>query len=262
MSRDITAIGEGRDPSARLSEAGSDELSEVAKAINGMLGELDESQRQIKASLAEKELLLKEIHHRIKNNLQFVSSLLYLQSRTAQSVASQEEIQSIFMESQSRIKAMSFVHEELYQSDDLARINLADYVNTLADHLTQLYGSRVDPVRITTETENVFLGIDAAVPCGLILNELLTNSMKHAFPNGKQGEIRVELRQVESTEIKEVLLAVNDNGVGFQQGFDPRNMQSLGLQLVVTLVEQLGGSMEFNGSDGARVEVSFNLAEM
>jgi PAS domain S-box-containing protein len=208
------------------------------------------AEKQLEASLQEKEVLLKEIHHRVKNNLQVISSLLYLQSK---SIEGQEALE-MFQESQDRVRSMALVHERLYQSPDLARIDFAEYVRNLASYLFRSYGVHSNLIQLRINVDDVSLGIDMAVPCGLILNELVSNSLKHAFPNGREGEIRIELC---SGDDNELALVVSDNGVGFPKDLDFRGMESLGLQLVNTLVDQLGGTIELDRSDGTAFEIVF-----
>ncbi|GAB4545113.1 MAG: hypothetical protein Kow0063_39040 [Anaerolineae bacterium] len=208
------------------------------------------AEERIEASLREKEVLLKEIHHRVKNNLQIVSSLLNLQSNHIDD----PQVLRVLCDSRHRIRSMALIHEKLYKSYDLARVDFADYIRDLAAYLFRSYGDLARTIALKVETENVFLGIDSAVPCGLILNELLSNSLKHAFPvgqlppgqrtsDGDQKEIRVELR----TGIDHRLsLIVSDNGVGLPPDLDFRDTPSLGLQLVNTLVRQLDGTFELD----------------
>jgi len=208
--------------------------------------EIVEHQRakeQITASLKEKETLLKEIHHRVKNNLQIISSLFNLQARKLKSGQALE----IIKDSQSRVKSMALVHEKLYQSKDLTRIDFAEYVRSLTTHLLRIY--RVGPATITLKLniKDVLLDINAAIPCGLIINELVSNSLKHAFPDGREGEIQIALHPITENQIE---LIVSDDGIGFPKDRDFRNTDSLGLQLVCILVDQLGGTIELDRSEG------------
>jgi two-component sensor histidine kinase len=212
-------------------------------------GEIRERQRL----LDEKELLLKEIHHRVKNNLQVISSLLYLQSTRIRD----QEALNMFVESQNRVRSMALVHERLYQTRDLARIDAADYVRTLAGQLMSSYRVRPGQVGLRVEVVDLTLDVNVAIPCGLILNELLSNALKYAFPNDRQGEIQVELRTVEAGWLR---LVVRDDGVGFPPDLDFRQSRSLGLRLVNTLVEQLEGTIQLDRSGGTRFEVRFPQA--
>ena len=223
--------------------------------VVGMVGvmrditERKRAEEQIKASLKEKEVLLKEIHHRVKNNLQVISSLLYLQSRNIEDNQTLE----MFQDSQHRVRSMALVHERLYQSQDMARVDFAQYVRNLANHLFRSYGVNSNLIRLKINVDDVFLGIDTAIPFGLIINELVSNSLKHAFPDGREGEIRIGLRADDG----EFSLVVSDNGVGFPRDLDFRDTQSLGLRLVNTLVEQLEGTIELDRSDGTAFKITF-----
>jgi two-component sensor histidine kinase len=204
-------------------------------------------EERLKASLRDKETLLKEIHHRVKNNLQVVASLLSLQSGYVQDAATQQ----LFEESQHRIRSMALVHERLYQSQDLARIDFAEYVNSLVTHLFSSYHAQGIKWRI--EADPIALDIDTAVPCGLILNELVTNALKHGFPDGRGGEVYVGVREADGR----YAIVVQDDGVGFQEAVDFHNAASLGLQLVNSLVRQLGGAIELCRLKGTKFEITF-----
>jgi PAS domain S-box-containing protein len=201
------------------------------------------AEEKIKASLREKELLLKEIHHRVKNNLQVTSSLLKLQS----AFIHEPQAREMFMDSQNRIRSMALVHEKLYQSSDLSRIDFGEYLQSLAALLFRSFGA--DPRRITlrVEARDVFFGIDTAVPCGLIANELLSNSLKHAFPNGRSGQVDI---RVEAGQDRRFMLSVRDNGIGLPAHIDPLRTETLGLQLVRTLADQLSGNVEVRRGTG------------
>jgi PAS domain S-box-containing protein len=211
--------------------------------------ERKQADEKVRASLREKEVLLKEIHHRVKNNLQVTSSMLRLQSAYIQDRAARE----LFSESQNRIRSMALVHEKLYRSRDLSRVDIADYTASLAELLFRSFG--VDPARITLDlsAEPVFLSIETAVPCGLILNELLSNCLKHAFPGERRGKIGVAIRAVAG----HLTLEVGDDGVGLPPGFDVTRADSLGLELVKTLVDQLRARLEVAGPPGALFRVHF-----
>lgn len=215
------------------------------------IAERKRTRDQIEQSLKEKEVLLKEIHHRVKNNLQIIHSLFNLQSNHI------EDRRAIDMlrESQNRVYSMALVHEHLYQSKDLASIDFARYVKTLSEDLLHSYES--DTGRFSLETkvaDNVIFGIDTAIPCGLIISELVSNALKHGFPNGRTGHLKVRLGvDVEGLAI----LIVKDDGVGFPQNLDFRNTTSLGLQLVNILIAQLGGSIEMNNESGTTFRMTF-----
>ncbi len=213
-----------------------------------------QAEEKIKTSLHEKEILLKEIHHRVKNNLQVISSLLNLQSGYIEN----QQTLEIFKDSQHRVRSMALIHEKLYQSDNLARIDFGDYIQNLATYLFHSYRSGNGGITLNIQTDDVFLGIDEAVPCGLILNELISNSLKHAFPNGNTGEIKIELTVHDD---RQLTLGVGDNGVGLPPEFDIEDTDSLGLQLVDTLVDQLDGAIELNGRQGAEFSIKFVAVE-
>jgi PAS domain S-box-containing protein len=208
-----------------------------------------QAEEQIWASLREKEVLLREIHHRVKNNLQVVSSLLSLQSEQTKDRQTFEA----FRESQNRIRSMSLVHEKLYRSPDLTRIDLAEYVPSLATALFRSYGADVRGISLSIQADEVFLGIDRAAPCGLLLNELISNALKHAFPAGRAGEIRITLRPAGDNLLT---LVVSDNGVGLPQDLDLHHAGSLGLQLVNTLVSQLDGTITLHRHGGTEFEIT------
>ena len=192
---------------------------------------LDEARQkadeQIRASLAEKELLLREINHRVKNNLQIVSSLLYLQSREVQD----PQARMVFEASQDRIKAMALVHEKLYQSPDLARIDFGEYIRSLTTELYSSFGLRASGIGLVVDVDGVNPGIDAAIPCGLIVNELVSNSLKHAFPGRAQGEISIKLRTLGGQHT----MVVTDDGIGYPADLELAQVDSLGLTIVKAL---------------------------
>jgi PAS domain S-box-containing protein len=208
---------------------------------------------KIKNSLREKEALLKEIHHRVKNNLQVVSSLLGLQSR----VVNDDQTRKMFQESQNRIHSMALLHECLYQSDNLSQIDLPVYIRQLAAHLFQSYGVVSGHIRLRTDLDALYLSMDAAVPCGLIINELVSNSLKYAFPDGREGEVRIELREHMEGMAR---LVVADNGVGLRSDINWETARTLGLRLVRTLAEQLGAKIEVESKAGTKVRLTFAAA--
>ena len=211
--------------------------------------ERKEGEERIRASLAEKEVLLKEIHHRVKNNLQIVSSLLHLQTRDLED----SEVIAVFDDSQHRIRSMALIHEELYKSEDLTRIDFARYIGNLTENLLESYG--VDPGSISLElrVDDVLLGIDTAIPLGLIINELISNALKHAFPGDRQGRIWLTLSPGEDERFE---LTVSDDGIGMPDAIDLANPQSLGLRLVNTLAAQLRSKVLFERANGTRFTIA------
>jgi PAS domain S-box-containing protein len=212
--------------------------------------ERKQAEEQIKASLREKEVLLQEVHHRVKNNLQVISSLLNLQASRIKDRHARE----LFTESQSRVRAIALMHETLYQSKDLSRIDFGEYSRTLAANLFASYGVDPEVVSWRINVENGFLGVDAAIPCGLIVSELISNSLKYAFPAGQHGEICIDFRRDDRNQC---ILVVKDNGIGLPKEFDLRKLESLGLQLVCTLTDQLDGSLELDCTEGTEFRITF-----
>ena len=203
------------------------------------------AEEKMRSSLAEKEILLKEVHHRVKNNLQIVSSLLDLQSDYIED----EKSRNIFQDSQNRIRSMALIHQKLYQSESLAFIDLREYIEDLANYLFSTSVHDPDLIHLKVDMGDISLGMDEAVPCGLIVNELISNSLKHAFPDSRGGEIMIRSR----VEDGWIVLTISDNGVGLPPGLDFRNTETLGLQLVTTLVKQLRGRIDINNELGGTV---------
>ena len=249
------------------------ELKEANERLHLELAERKRAETLVQASLKEKEVLLKEIHHRVKNNLQIISSLLYLQSKKIKD----ERTLEMFQESQNRVKSMALIHEKLYQSPDLARVDFAEYVRNLTSYLHRLYNPNIGVIKLKINVEDILLDIDMALPCGLIINELVSNALKYAFPAGElddppggpEDEIRIELRVDSDNDLpttpgdsKEpashnLTLIVADNGVGLPQNLDFHNVESLGLQLVNSLVNQLDGAIELHRNGGTQFELKF-----
>ena len=209
------------------------------------------AEQKIKAALLEKEVLLKEIHHRVKNNLQVVSSLLSLQSRGVQDEATRQ----MFKESQNRVQSMALIHEQLYQSKSLSELDFPAYVKQLVSHLFRSHQISSSRIELKTKVDDVQLGVELAIPCGLIINELVTNALKHAFPADCGGKIEIELTQREEG----LALCVRDNGVGIPEEIGLRNSETLGLRLVRSLVMQLEGKARIQRSEGTAIEITFSV---
>jgi len=202
------------------------------------------------ALLHEKDVLLKEVHHRVKNNLQIISSLLNLQSTKISDLDTRNALQ----ESQNRVRTMALIHEKLYQSTDLAEIDFAAYLQSLVNFIAQSYRPRSDNVEIRVAAQQITMDIDAAIPCGLIVNELVSNSLKHAFPDNRKGTIWVEL----NTSPEDVInLRVADDGAGLPPDLDLLHTKSLGLRLVNSLTSQVNGKLELESSKGVSFRLSF-----
>ncbi|NDJ19667.1 PAS domain S-box protein [Myxacorys almedinensis] len=205
---------------------------------------------QIRASLDEKEVMLKEIHHRVKNNLQVISSLLKLQA----GYITDDRTSEVFKESQNRVRAMALIHEKLYQSEDLAKTDFAEYIRSLVTDLLRSYSMNSRMVQLDLNVEEVRLSIDTAIPCGLIINELVSNSLKYAFPEAQPGKIGIHLHA--QPENRYILL-VEDTGIGFPSHLDFRSTKSLGLQLVCNLIKQLQGTIDLECNQGTRFTIAF-----
>lgn len=218
-------------------------------AVQEDISERKQAEERVIASLHEKELLLKEIHHRVKNNLQVVSSMLSLQSMQLEDAA----IVDMFLSSQSRIRSMALIHEKLYQSRDLARVDFNEYVRNLTKYLMRSYNVNQGTVKLNIDIEEILLGVDHAIPCGLIINELVSNALKYAFPGNRGGQITVNMRK----ESGEYMLIVSDDGVGIPETVDHQNTTSLGLQLVNTLIDQLEGSIYLSRDKGTTFKITF-----
>jgi two-component sensor histidine kinase/CheY-like chemotaxis protein len=233
----------------------------ILKAVQqvGMIRELREEHARLARSLGEKEVLIKELHHRVKNNLQVMASLLRMQAKAA----TDETVAAVLQESQHRVEAMAIIHEQLYESADLRPVHLAHQANLLMANLFSAFG--VDPARISGQVAvcprpdgtPLVLGVDQAIPIGLILNELISNSLKHAFPNGRSGSIRIEAHSETQSWPGRIELAVIDDGVGVPEDLATRKNKSLGLQIVEILAHQFGGTWELKREAGTKFRLSF-----
>ena len=245
----------------RVEIESKDEIGDLAESVNKMVDALVQSQSKLKdslkqtASLREKEILLREIHHRVKNNMQILSSLFRLQVRRADS----EEMREVLTESEARIRSMGLLHEKLYKSDSISRINLDDYLRSLTNEIMRMRTARTGVINLQLSAAGIHLGLDTALPCGLIVTELVSNSLKYAFPDrSATGNIIVSLSNTEDGEFS---LVVWDDGVGLPDGFDPLKCKSLGMRLVTMLTDQLHGDYYINGKNGTRTEIKFKESQ-
>lgn len=227
-----------------------DGIVKEVSCISHEITEKKEIENQIRQSLKEKEVLLKEVHHRVKNNLQVISSILNLQSSYVQD----DKTLSILRESQNRIKSMSFIHESLYQTKNFSSINFSEYIINLSNNLFHSYQIFDNFIELKFDIEQVELNLDQAIPCGLIVNEIITNAMKYAFVGKKEGQIFISIKEKKET----IELKIEDDGVGLPKGFNHEKTASLGLQLVVTLIEQLDGKLTLESKNGTKYLITFD----
>ncbi len=240
-----------------------DHLEELVKErtaeLEKEIAEHMQTEEQLGIRLGEREVLMAEIHDRIKNNMQIIVSMLNLQARHIQD----EQARAVFRESQRRIRAMALVHERFYQSKNAAKIDFAGYIQQTARNLFQQHGVDPGAIVLKVDAQDVWLGLGTAVPCGLMINELVSNCMRHAFPGGKTGEITVELVRLEADDARNAprkdrfILTVRDNGVGLPQDLDVQHAGSLGLQLVTSLAGQLNGAVELDRGGGTTFKITF-----
>lgn len=203
---------------------------------------------QMQASIHEKNVLLREIHHRVKNNLQIISSLLNLQSMYVKD----ENTLEVLRESQNRVKSMAIIHEKLYQSSNFAEINVAEYLNKLIENIYGSYGININLIKIEIHAKDIFLDINKAIPCFLVANEVITNSIKHAFPDGS-GKIIIDFKETNENYV----MSIKDNGVGLPKDFNTKKTNTLGIQLINGLILQLDGELEVNSTDGTEFKIIF-----
>jgi len=224
-------------------------------SISRDITRIKEAEEQLKKSVHEKEILLKEIHHRVKNNMQVISSILKLQSAYVEDKKTVE----LLNECRNRISSMAFIHASLYMKKDFANVHFADYVGNIATNLQQSYSSNDKKIELKLDIPDFYMHIDDAIPCGLIINELLSNSFKYAFSDKKTGTIGLSVKNRQEN----VILAIWDDGKGISKNIDYKNTQSLGLQLVNSLVEQLSGKMELQSkpNEGTKFVIEFNKSK-
>jgi two-component sensor histidine kinase len=211
--------------------------------------ERERAKAELQESLREKEMLLREVHHRVKNTLQIISSLLYLQSEKAEEIGAGDILQS----SRDQVRSMALVHERLYGSEDLARVDFGEYLQSLRTSLLQTYGGASRGIEVKVDADAALVDIDLATPCGLIVNELVSNALKYAFDHQEQGEVGIGFY----ADGEQFVLTVHDNGIGLPEEADLQHGQSLGLTLVQSLVEQLHGTMRIDRGLGSRFTIVF-----
>jgi PAS domain S-box-containing protein len=233
-----------------------DSSGRVAGALSSArdITEFRRAEEKIRASLQEKDILISEIHHRVKNNLQVISSLLGLQARSS----GNPELTEMFNGIQDRIRSMAMIHETLYDTKDFARIELSSYVKALSQSLFNTHNINPGKINLTIQTDGeIYVDITKAIPCGLILNELISNALKHAFPGGRKGNLQIIISETKNTKID---IVVRDNGVGLPDNIDISEPQTLGLELVNGLVSnQLNGQIEIRRNRGTEMRLKFPL---
>jgi len=225
------------------------ELRQKITELEKLIAKQKRIEKKLKSSLKEKEVLLREIHHRVKNNLQVISSIVRPQSRPIKD----KRTLDVFRVIQERIRSIAFIHESLYESKDLSRIDFLDYVKRLTSNLFFVYKESLGNVKINVDIKDVLLDINQAVACGLIINELVTNSLKHAFPGSRSGKIDVKIgvdRKGKRT------LIVRDTGIGFPESLDIHETETLGMQLITSLVSQIDGTIELIGNKGTTFKIT------
>jgi two-component sensor histidine kinase len=229
-----------------------------SQQLQAELIERQQIEAQLRASLQEKDVLLKEVHHRVKNNMQMISSLLKLQVDSIQD----PETLKPFIESQQRIKAMALVHEKLYQNSNLAKINFTDYVHQLVKELFHSFNITRSRIRLLIEIAEIDLSVDVAIPCGLIINELVSNALKYAFPNGRSGKIHIFFAPDTSkftAHNSQYILSIRDDGIGIEKSINLQNIETLGLQLVYALTEQVRGTIKLDRTKGTAFDITLCL---
>nr|ADI87672.1 putative sensor histidine kinase [uncultured Nitrospirae bacterium MY2-1F] len=222
-------------------------LREINEQLNVEIQRREQVEKTILSSLKEKEILLKEVHHRVKNNLQIISSLLYLQSISLKNAKPEE----VLSESRNRIRSMALVHEKLYKSENISTIDFGQYIQELASDIMGVSGGKIT---LDMKCQTIFLDVEVSIPCGLIVNELVSNAVKYAFPGNAEGVVRISLSE---TAAGALCLTIGDTGVGIPQDVDIFNTDSLGLKLVNNLVKQIKGTLELTTDGGTEFKITF-----
>lgn len=230
---------------------GHDEIAKLSNAFNLMVAQRKQAEQTISKSLAEKELLLKELHHRVKNNMAIITAMLNMQARRLEG----EKNLRAFEDSRNRIMAMALVHEKLYQSENLSDIKVEEYFRSLTRRLMQSYGVSPDRIRITLNVHVDDIPLDKLIPCGLLVNELVSNSLKYAFETDEKGEIYMNF----VSRDQRFILTVCDNGSGIPEDFDIDTTDTMGLQIVKSLAVQLRGELQLSRAEGTVFSISFPM---
>jgi two-component sensor histidine kinase len=246
-------LREHREHLAELVERRTAKLLQANEDLRREIAEREKAEKQLRASLQEKEVLLLEVHDRVKNNLQVIASLLDMQSIYTQD----PEARHVLRESQSRVRTMAIAQETLYQQPDLATLDLADYVHNIVGYLLSTYAEHTDPIEIEVQVDDIQLDLSTAIACGMIINELVSNALKHAFPDQsstEEGKIRVELG---SQDDGGFILTISDNGTGLGSDVEPQSPESLGLRVAHMMTQQLRGTMEVDRQAGTAFILTF-----
>lgn len=223
----------------------------ITSGLSSVISAISPDEKKTKRPLKEKDVLLKELHHRVKNNLQIITSLLQLKLINSKN----REVIDVFKQMQERIRVMAIVHHKLCEAKDFMSIDICGYIHELVNGLILAYGVDRKRISVKIDVANVFLKIDLAVPCGLIINELFTNALKYAFPRNKRGEIIITIHSISKGRLG---IVVSDNGIGFCKGFNIHKTKTIGLALVISTIEsQLGGKVKVNRAKGTQFKVTF-----